>query len=1107
MTGASPVAPPSAQRGLACRRFSALLKRMRRRSPLRVFAPGATRALALVLVVFAWQMVCLSASAADAAPATPQLPAPAPAAPVAPFAAERGLPAIRNFAPRVYNGANQIWCSVVARDGTLYFGAENEVIEFDGQSWRSIPVPHGSYIRCLALDRDDVIWVGGVDELGKIVAGPDGRRRYVSLRAAVPASVGAFKDTWSLHATADGIWFQSNQAVLRWRNNQFDVWMMNERALVLSYWLGDYLLVARLDGWYRPGPGGTWEPLGRPEARLGDYLPHFALPHPDGHGWLLGLQGPKGAVSGLARWDGHELQFESYPFDEYLRTKRLFTGIRLRDGRYVLTFLQGGALVLGPHLEFQTLLTEKTGLPADVVISATEDAFGAVWLGTEYGISRVQLHPAFTWFTAANGLNRGNNHPVIRWRGQLLVGDTPGLMRYEPPATLPGTGRLVRWTTLDDKIRAFAVAGDDLLAGSLGGLWQIRGDVATKIDSLSNIFTIQPSVRQPGRVWVASLNGLAVYTRTGGEWQRERALGDVRPNSVSEAADGAVWVGTDTSGVCRLILPPPDAPPDAKPDITRFGAEAGLPASGKMHVNSTSGAPLITTDVGLYRYDATSHRFRPETAFGRRFSDGSTRVHDLCEDGQGGAWLVAQPAGSPGALGPKSLGYARGEEWHPIPIPDSVQLDGFTDLEVDRTDGHELLWLNGESALLRLDVAAWRQQPELGLGATAIYRLGTGPDQALDFRSAGPRLQIPPGERTLHFSFGTPGLAGEPDAAHETRLLGFANGEAEVAPGASRTFTNLPAGHYTFEARGRSADGRWSAPATLAFEVLAPWWQHPLAWAGYALLLATAIYAIVQRRTYVLERERVRLEAVVATRTAEIAEKNRELERLNRFEQDEKLSARLAEEKARLELLRYQLNPHFLFNSLNSIRALVYANPEAAGEMVTRLAEFCRWTLTRGSDETTTVAEELEMIRTYLDIEKARWQDALVTQVEVGPGTEAERLPQFLLLPLIENAIKYGGRTSPGTLEVRVSLQVENGHLLCEVANTGTWVEPSAQPAPTSTHIGLDNLRQRLARHYGPGCTLEIVRETGWVRMRLRLRRGLPASPRRPLPGEPFTVH
>jgi LytS/YehU family sensor histidine kinase len=114
----------------------------------------------------------------------------------------------------------------------------------------------------------------------------------------------------------------------------------------------------------------------------------------------------------------------------------------------------------------------------------------------------------------------------------------------------------------------------------------------------------------------------------------------------------------------------------------------------------------------------------------------------------------------------------------------------------------------------------------------------------------------------------------------------------------------------------------------------------------------------------------------------------------------------------------------------------------------------------------------------------------LLTRVYVDPAARAVIVPQFLFLPLIENAIKYGGKTSPSVLEVAVTVKLDGEVLGCEIANTGVWVGDkfgSAAPTPESTHIGLENLRRRLARYYGPQCRPQIIAADGWVRVRLRL--------------------
>jgi LytS/YehU family sensor histidine kinase len=192
-------------------------------------------------------------------------------------------------------------------------------------------------------------------------------------------------------------------------------------------------------------------------------------------------------------------------------------------------------------------------------------------------------------------------------------------------------------------------------------------------------------------------------------------------------------------------------------------------------------------------------------------------------------------------------------------------------------------------------------------------------------------------------------------------------------------------------------------------------------------------------------------------------------------------------------MLRYQLNPHFLFNALNSIYGLVYPHSRPAGDLVRRLADFCHSTLTRTDDQWHSLADECAMLRTYLDIEQARWRERLVVEFNVDPAAGATRLPAFILLPVVDNAIKHGGATSPGVLTVRLTAQrAADGAIQIEVGNSGTWLAAS-DPRPTSsTGIGMENLRARLERCFPAAHALEVVSAEGWVCVKLRL--GAPAT-------------
>ncbi len=120
-------------------------------------------------------------------------------------------------------------------------------------------------------------------------------------------------------------------------------------------------------------------------------------------------------------------------------------------------------------------------------------------------------------------------------------------------------------------------------------------------------------------------------------------------------------------------------------------------------------------------------------------------------------------------------------------------------------------------------------------------------------------------------------------------------------------------------------------------------------------------------------------------------------------------------------MLRYQLHPHFLFNALNSLRALIGEDADKARNMVTALSGFLRYSLLPTDAQEVALREELTSIRRYLEIEQIRFEDRLLVSFEVEPAAEGCRIPGFLLHPLVENAVKYGAQSGASPLRVRIA--------------------------------------------------------------------------------------
>ncbi len=178
---------------------------------------------------------------------------------------------------------------------------------------------------------------------------------------------------------------------------------------------------------------------------------------------------------------------------------------------------------------------------------------------------------------------------------------------------------------------------------------------------------------------------------------------------------------------------------------------------------------------------------------------------------------------------------------------------------------------------------------------------------------------------------------------------------------------------------------------------------------------------------------------------------------------------RLALRDAQLRALEAQVNPHFLFNCLNSIRALVTVDPPRAQDMLTRLANVMRHSLRHDNEHTVALSDEVEAVSDYLALEAVRFEERLRVKLAIDPAVSACTVPPMLLQTLVENAIKHGIAqvTDRGDLTVRANRQ--NGGVRLEVENTGQLVESS-----NGMKLGLANARERLRLLYGERASLSL---------------------------------
>ncbi len=198
------------------------------------------------------------------------------------------------------------------------------------------------------------------------------------------------------------------------------------------------------------------------------------------------------------------------------------------------------------------------------------------------------------------------------------------------------------------------------------------------------------------------------------------------------------------------------------------------------------------------------------------------------------------------------------------------------------------------------------------------------------------------------------------------------------------------------------------------------------------------------------------------------------------------LQEQLAE--AQLRALRMQMHPHFLFNALNSVAALISEDPRGAEHMLVRLGELLRIYLRSGETQEISLAQEIDFLRRYLEIQKLRFEERLDVRIRVELGAETAVVPSLILQPLVENAIVHGiaHRERDGTIEIEAA--VRDAELSMRVSDNGSDAPEPAPPALSAEGTGLGNTRRRLERLYGSRHDFSVrAQESGGVCASIRI--------------------
>ncbi len=787
-----------------------------------------------------------------------------PAIAAVPAASEAGRPFVSAFTARAYRGHNQMWEMAQAPDGVLYFGNSNKVLDYDGVTWRATAVP-GSFVRRLAFGTDGKLYVGSNDEIGFLAPGPDGRMAFTSLRPHVPPSALPLGMITAVEPLGDAVFFATTTGTLRWQGGRMTHWPIEEKkAPWLSVADGAVYLHRTGHGLFRL-EHDTFVSVCRDPAVVKAHLVSV-LADPPGAPLLMVRE------SGVSRLrpDGSLAPWNADLAPLLART-RLRIIRRLGDGSVALATDTLGILRLAHDGRLLDRFDETSGLENASLHALHSDREGGLWINTSQGSLRAELGSPYSVFDQVNGLGRDSIRALCRHEGTLYASYHDHLHRLVPADLAQrGSARFERVPIDYSFVWAIASHPSGLLLAGVPGLALLKDNTLTWIirDVSARLAAIERSRFQSDRFFIGGETGLTFVRYVDGAWRVEGQLqgstGNVR--AIAEADADTLWLGTPTRGYVKVTRPAGDSD-WARATAKTYLETHGLPANqGWSYLHPTPLGLVFAPDSGVFRYDAAGDRFVPEprlTPPGRM----DARIRNIVTAPGGTLLLESELADGAGftihELTPDGAGY----RWtaHARKLEERLGYGGARFAWAERTPaGEDTFWFSGPDATVRIDTS---RRPAPPPPWSALIR-----DVQLPGTSGPARdgVRVPFTRDPVTFAFGAPRLGGGGPLEFQTRLVGF---DARWSPWSAEprvAFTQLEGGPFTLEVRARDFDRQLSAPAQFTFAIAPP--PHRTAWAfaAYGVAGCAAIAGFIRWRLRRSERERLRLERLVAERTAEL---------------------------------------------------------------------------------------------------------------------------------------------------------------------------------------------------------------------------------------------
>ncbi len=781
------------------------------------------------------------------------------------ISAQNFLPRIVNYSPKDYGEllTPENWSVTQDDQGLMYFGNGNNVLLYDGVRWDTIEIKNFSSVTSL-LSYDNRIYCGGAGQFGYLSPNEQGRLRYTSLSDTLTTP---FSNVWRIHQVDGNIYFQAYEGVFELSKSGIRT-ILPKTSFHLSFSIDNKLFVRQRGTGVLQLVGAEFKSVIETDELYGifDILPYkekeseYVLVTQEFGLWVYNEEAT-----------GKKIRPLNADTCSDIRYKGIIGGVSVGEGTYVLYSVTDGLLVVDDKGNLQDNITRESGLNSDEVKNAYVDQHGNLWLATGAGISQLNDNSPISYYQTANGVI-GNVQSVVEFDNTILVGTSLGLFKESLDKPFHFNKTQIQTQTWDfeviDTNLLFIATSNGLFSTSdmeeytqifphnCNSIYMDRENQLLLAAGQQGVFVVDPFSNWSIIQYYASTPGLVTdivkHPKTGEYWIGTQNVGAIR--GVFDGFEFAFDEFKEADGIERGVI----VTPFVSGDEVYFGTPYEL---------------LEFVHEDEIKKQLTEEEKRDPLNYRGYYSE--SKIFGL-EPGHNYQQMLFAGGLTFGCIDNNIVLFAEGETYSKdFKSVDIGRINKFTLIE-------DKLFIGAAEGLLVVDVPKllWRIDHPQPNQYDAVIR-SVGYKDSLMYFGFG-KLdgvpELPYYKNKMIFKYSGSFYEGTHQPLYSWRLLGESDIWTEWSVTPTAEFSNLHEGEYEFQIKSINIFGEESSVDTFKFVILTPWYRTLWAYLGYVVLFFCVVYLAIVLGRKRLKAKNIWLEGVVEERTAEIKEKNVELE-------------------------------------------------------------------------------------------------------------------------------------------------------------------------------------------------------------------------------------